>query len=188
MKRALLILVILLVAAGLAAPVAAGEQLPDFRVQGPFTSAQADYLGLGDPAASFRFSDVKTEFILLNVFSLYCVPCRHDAPYLNEMYDKAEAMGLAGRIKFLGLAAGNSPRETEAWRTEFNVEFPLISDRDYALHKGLGNVGTPYLVLARVAGPGQLDVLLAREGALENKDAFWADVLALTTPDLAAMR
>lgn len=188
MRRALVIWAILFMAPLVAAPVAAGERLPDFRVEGDFTRAQADYLGLGDPAAPFRFSDVKTEYILLNVFSLYCGPCQRDAPHLNEMYDRIAAMGLAGRIKFLGLAAGNSPRETELWRERFDVEFPLISDRDYALHKGLGEVSTPYFILARVDGPGRLDVLFTREGAVENKDAFFADILALTTPGLAARR
>ena len=185
MKNALLIFAMLLMASLIAFPAVAGERLPDFRVEEGVTRAQAEYLGLGDPATPFNFSDVKAEFILLNVFSLYCGPCQHDAPYLNEMYDRIAEMGLAERIKFLGLAAGNSPRETELWRDRFNVEFPLISDRDFALHKGLGEVSTPYFVLARVAGPGRLDVLFEREGAFENKDAFFADILALTTPGLA---
>ena len=188
MGRTLLISLILLVTVGLAMPAGARELLPDFRVEGGVTRAQAEYLGLGDPAAPFRISDVKTEYILLNVFSLYCGPCQRDAPDLNEMYDKIASMGLAGRIKFLGLAAGNSDRETELWRTRFNVEFPLIPDRDYALHKGLGEVSTPYFILARVAGPGRLHVLFTREGAFEDKDAFFADILALTTPSLASRR
>ena len=185
MRRAFLTSAVLLVAALLSVPAWAGGQLPDFRVKGNLTRAQAEYLGLGDPAAPFNFSDVKTEFILLNVFSLYCGPCQRDAPHLNEMYDEIEAMGLAGRIKFLGLAAGNSPGETELWRSRFKVEFPLIPDRDYALHKGLGEVSTPYFVLARIAGPGRLDVLFAQEGAVEDKDAFFEDILALAAPGLA---
>lgn len=189
MKRVSILAALLLTAVmGLALPAGAGDLLPDFRAQADFSREQARYLGLDDTARLFRLSDVRTEFLLVNVFSLYCGPCRRDAPYLNEMYEKIADMGLAGRIKFLGLAAGNTPMETEAWRTRFNVPFPLISDGNYALHKELGEVGTPYFVLARVSGPGQLQVLLSQEGAFDDKDAFFDHILALTGTDLAARR
>lgn len=187
MKRVLRILAVLLVAGMLfAVPAKAGSGLPDFRMPVTFSAEHAEYLGLSDSVSLFRFSDVKAEFILINVFNLYCGPCQRDAPDLNEMYEKIAAMGLEGRIKFLGLAAGNSVLEAESWRTQFHVPFPLIPDQDYVMHKGLGDVSTPYFILARVVGPGRLEVLFSREGAFDDKDAFFADILAHTRANVAA--
>ncbi len=187
MKRVLRILAVLLVAGVVfAVPAKAGPGLPDFQMPVTFSAEHAEYLGLSDSVSLFRFSDVKTEFLLVNVFNLYCGPCQRDAPDLNEMYEKIAVLGLEGRIKFLGLAAGNSVRETEFWRAQFNVPFPLIADQDYVMHKGLGDVSTPYFFLVRVAGPGQLETLFSREGAFDNKDAFFAEILAHTRASVAA--
>jgi len=163
----------------------AGALFPDSTVQTELPEGHSEYLGLADEAKSFRFSDVKAEYILINVFSLYCSPCQRDASDFNEMYDKIAELGLDGRIKFIGLAAGNTVREMEFWRKRFNVQFPLIPDEDYTLHKTLGNVGTPFFVLARVDGPDNLNVLYAREGAFEDKDDFFATILARTGMDVA---
>ena len=94
-------------------------------------------------------------------------------------------MGQDGRIKFIGLAAGNTVREMEFWRKKFDVTFPLIPDEDYELHRLLGNVGTPFFVLARVNGPDKLDILFSREGAFEDEDAFFATILSHTSTDVA---
>ncbi|MDC0335287.1 TlpA family protein disulfide reductase [Pseudodesulfovibrio sp.] len=165
--------------------VMAGQFFPDSTVEIQLPGGHAEYLGLDDDAASFRFSDVKAEFILVNVFSLYCSPCQRDAADFNEMYDKIAEMGLDGHIKFIGLAAGNTVREMEYWRKKFNVQFPLIPDEDYVLHETLGNVGTPFFALARVDGPDKLTIIYAREGAFEDKDAFFATILAQTGMDVA---
>ena len=179
----------LLVAVLLVPAVAgAGQFFPDSTVENTLPESHVQYLGLEGEGASFRFSDVKAEYLLINVFSLYCSPCQRDAADFNEMYDKIAELGLAGRIKFIGLAAGNTVREMEYWRNRFNVPFPLIPDEDYALHKTLGEVGTPFFVLARVDGPGRLTVVYAREGAFDDKDEFFATILARSGMNVALNR
>lgn len=178
---AVLLVTCLLVPTG----VTAGTLFPDSRVEAVLSGEHVEYLGLADEISSFRFSDIQAEYLLVNVFSLYCPPCQRGAPDFNEMYEKIAAMGLNERIKFVGLAAGNTVREMEYWREKFNVPFPLIPDEDYVLHESLGNVGTPFFVLARVNGPDKLDVLFSREGTFADKDAFFATILFHAGEDVA---
>ncbi|MGL1863568.1 MAG: TlpA family protein disulfide reductase [Pseudodesulfovibrio sp.] len=163
----------------------AGPLFPDSTVETALSNGHTEYLGLNEGTASFRFSDVKAEYILINVFSIYCSPCQRDAGEFNEMYDKIADMGFDGRIKFIGLAAGNTVREMEYWRKKFNVQFPLIPDADYVLHQTLGNVGTPFFALARVDGPDKLSVVYSQEGAFEDKEEFFATILTHTGMDVA---
>lgn len=187
MERTLRIVVAVLLLATLLAPAAAtaGQSFPDSKMEVTLSDGHRAYLGLTDETSSFRFSDVKAEYLLINVYSLYCAPCQRDAPAFNEMYEKIASMGQDGRIKFIGLAAGNTVREMEFWRKKFDVQFPLISDEDYKLHRLLGNVGTPFFVLARVNGPDKLDILFSREGAFEDENAFFAEILSHTSTDVA---
>lgn len=171
---AILLLVCLLAPVGAAAEIL----FPDSRVEVALSGEHTEYLGLADGESSFRFSDIKADYLLFNVFSLYCPPCQRGAPDFNEMYEKIATMGLADRIKFVGLAAGNTVRETEHWRKKFNVSFPLIPDEDYVLHESLNNVGTPFFALVRVNGPDKLNILFSLEGAFTDKDAFFATILS----------
>lgn len=170
----------ILLALFLVAPAeAAGETpFPDSRMKAGLSADHAGYLGLPKGTTAFRYSDIKADWVLVYVFNLYCVPCQRGAADLNWVYDKVRATGLDGRIKFLGIAAGNTVRETEYWRQKYIVPFPLIPDGDYALHTALGNVGTPYFFLIRNNGRDALDVAYSLEGAFADKDAFLDVILS----------
>jgi len=187
MERIIRIMAVLLMAVLLApAAATAGQLFPDSRVETKLPAGHVAYLGLADEATSFRFSDIKAEYLLVNVFSLYCSPCQRTAPAYNEIFDKIAELGLDGQIKFIGLAAGNTVREMEFWRKQFDVQFPLIPDEDYVLHEAFGSVGTPYYVLVRVNGPDKFDVLFSREGAFDDKDDVFDTILSHISTDLAA--
>lgn len=178
MERILRITVSVLLIILLAFTVAtAGPLFPDYTVEATLSDGHTAYLGLADGTSSFRFSEVKAEYLLINVYSLYCSPCQRDAPAFNEMYEKIAELGMDGRIKFIGLAAGNTSRELEFWRNRYDIQFPLIADENYELYSLLGNVGTPFIILAKVTGAGQLDIVFSREGAFDDEDAFFTEIL-----------
>ena len=181
---------ILILTAVLALPLdARGSGLfPDLTVNTGLTPARAEYLGISTPAVSFRLSDIKARYLFVNVFSLYCAPCQKDAPRLNEMFHMAQRAGLGDEVKFLGIAAGNTQREVELWREKFAPPFPLVRDEDYAMHAAIGGVGTPFFALARIDGPDRLTLLLAREGAFDDPEVFFREMLDLMGHSVAADR
>lgn len=188
MVRTFNIIAVFFLLAALCVPAvsAAGQFFPDSVLDVDLPEGHAAYLGLAEDTASFRLSDVKTEYLLINVYSLYCSPCQRDAPAFNDMFEKVTSLGLDKRIKFIGLAAGNTVREMEFWRKRYAVQFPLIPDENYALHSLLGNVGTPFIVLARIDGPDKLEIVFSREGAFDDEEAFFATVLSHVSKDVVS--
>jgi thiol-disulfide isomerase/thioredoxin len=98
----------------------AGERMPDLAVNGTLSAEAAEYLGLPAGTVGFRLSEVRAEFLLVEIFSMYCPHCQHEAPRLNELFRRLPDSPLAGRLKVLGVGVGNS---------DFEVDFFARSSR-----------------------------------------------------------
>ena len=161
----------------LAVPARSGSVFPDLPLTGTISPEQTAYLS---PAGSeLKPSTVGADFLLVEVFSMYCPICQRDAPTVNEVYAKVAGSELARRIRFIGIGAGNTPFEVEFYRKKFEVPFPLFDDPRYAYHKALGEVGTPaFYLVDRAHG---LAVLLFHEGEIKDPDEFIARLKQLTT-------
>lgn len=111
---------------------------------------------------------------------MYCPYCQKDAPNMNRLFGMIENNpNLKGKIKILGIGAGNSPFEVNAFRKRYKVEFPLVPDADFTIHKILGEVRTPYFVVVRMDGPKKPEVVYSKLGAHEDIEAFLSEVVAL---------
>ncbi|WP_338669628.1 TlpA disulfide reductase family protein [Pseudodesulfovibrio methanolicus] len=179
MKRHLLTLAAFLLAVVAALPSAtatASDVFPDVALQGKISPEQRQYLGV--PDGDIRLSDINADFVFVEVFSMYCPICQHDAPGVNDMFARVLASAEADKIRFVGIAAGNTPFEVAFYRKKFGVQFPLFEDPDYTAHKAVGNVGTPayYLVDLR---DRRRAILVFHEGEIKDKDAFLKNVLGL---------
>lgn len=161
----------------LAQSALAGDTFPDFSIRTHLEESDRTYLGLTE-TERFRLSDIAAEYLLIEVFSMYCPLCQRDAPTVNVWFEEIAAEGNNGKIKLIGIGAGNTPFEVEFFRKKFNVPFPLIPDEDYFMHKALGNVGTPYFVLVKNSGPNNLEIMYAREGAVDNEATMLRDILS----------
>lgn len=155
-----------------------GETLPDLVVKAQPLPAEAAYLGLPAGAKSFRLSQIKAEFLLVEIYSMYCPRCQAEAPAVNRLFERLKAAPEGQKLKFLGIAAGNSDFEVNFFRKKYQTTLPLFQDADYALHKGFGAVGTPsYFVLKPAPGGRGFSVLFAQEGQFEDANAFYDKVL-----------
>lgn len=160
----------------LATGAPAADLFPDVALEGKISPEQRQYLGV--PEGDIRLSDIGADFVFVEVFSMYCPICQHDAPGVNEMFAEVQASDKADRVRFVGIAAGNTPFEVAFYRKKFDVRFPLFEDPDYTAHKAVGNVGTPAYYLIDMRDRGRT-ILSFHEGGIEDKDAFLKNTLEL---------
>ncbi|HQN68064.1 MAG TPA: hypothetical protein PLZ33_10020, partial [Smithellaceae bacterium] len=110
-----------------------------------------------------------------------CPYCQKDAPNMNRFFSLMEANPrIKGKIKILGIGAGNTSFEVNTFKKKYKVEFPLVPDADFTIHKIIGEVRTPYFIVVKLGGPKKREVVYSRLGAHEDVEAFLAEVVRLT--------
>lgn len=171
-KMTKLLAVLLLLAA---TPAMGADIFPDVSLTGTLTPAQREYLSV--PEGPLKISDIKADYLFIEIFSMYCPICQRDAPHVNEVYKKIVLTGHDDRVRFIGIGAGNTPFEVDFYRKKFKVEFPLFEDQDYTIHKAIGEVGTPTFYLVDLRN-GSREILYFKEGEAKHVDGLFKAIMA----------
>ena len=171
MKKLILTMTILALLA--AVPALAMDVFPDLELNGSLTPEQAAHLGV--ETAPLKVSDIKGDYLLVEVFSLYCPICQRDAPGVNDMRREIMAADPGGTIRFIGIGAGNTPFEINFYAKKYQADFPLFHDEDFVAHKALNNVGTPAFYLVDLKSG--LKLLFFHEGELGDYKVMLDSVL-----------
>lgn len=188
-SRALLLFAVLLVLAGgsahAVAPPAVGGQLPDFDLSIPADADGRAYLALpGDMLfgrSTFKVTQIKAPVVILQVFSMYCPHCQDDAPNVNALYRLIESNpATRGKIRIIGVGAGNNPYEVGIFKKRYQIPFPLFPDADFSIHKKLGEVRTPFFMVIRIQRDGAHKVVYSRLASFGDPDKFLDSVIKLT--------
>ena len=166
-----------------ASPPAVGGQLPDFKLPAPKSSTDKNYLGVSGIFFSgpFTVPQIKAKVVILQIFSMYCPYCQKDAPHVNSLYNKIENdPALKGKIKLLGIGAGNSDYEVGLFKNKYQIPFPLFSDWDFKIHKLMGEVRTPYFIGVKINPDGSHQVFYSRLGSIEKNENFLNEIISLS--------
>lgn len=154
-------------------PPQEGDTFPDLKFPSPKQKEHLAYLGIDTKAGpAFKLGQVKADMVIFEVFSMYCPYCQKEAPGVNGLYSRIAERGLEGRIKLIGLGAGNSAYEVDLFMKKYNIKFPLLSDSDLALHTALGKVRTPYFIAVTLTPDGKRRVIYSRVGTIGDPGQF----------------
>jgi len=158
-------------------PPKVGSVFPEIELLKPSNPAELKYLGLSG-SGFFKVQQVKSDVVIIEIFSMYCPYCQGEAPNVNRLYASIEGNpALKNKIKIIGIGINNSLFETDIFKKKYKVEFPLIPDGDFKLHKIMGQVRTPYFIVVKLSGGKSPEVIYSRLGALENNDLFLAQII-----------
>jgi thiol-disulfide isomerase/thioredoxin len=158
-------------------PPQTGSSLPEMNLLKPTAPADLKYLGLSG-SGTFTVDQVAAQVVIIQIFSMYCPYCQNDAPNVNRLFSLMENNpSLKGKIKIIGVGVGNSQFEVNTFKKKYSVEFPLIPDGDFKIHKIVGEVRTPYFIVVKLKSGAKTDVIYSRLGAQENIEAFLGQIV-----------
>lgn len=161
-------------------PPVKSAALPEINLTVPSKHSYRSYLGLPS-SGSFKIDEIKARVVIIEIFSMYCPHCQGNAPIVNELYRMIEdSPNLKGRVKLIGIGAGNSPYEVEIFRKTYDIPFPLFADGDFSIHTVLGEVRTPYFIGVKINDDGTNQVFYSKLGGVKKADQFLKMMLRLS--------
>ena len=88
--------------------IQAGDSFPETPLPVPEDRGYRHYLGTSE-GYHFTLKEVSANLIVVEILSVHCPSCQRQIKAYNELYDLIDAdPQTSGRIKIIGIAAGNT--------------------------------------------------------------------------------
>ena len=145
-----------------------GGRIPAISLPVPENLEEKIYLGLSGQGA-FKIQQVKAKVILIKIFNLYCPICQSTASAMVELYHQIENHpDFKGKIKLIGIGAGNSQSEIDVFKQKNNIRFPVFPDQDFSIHKALGEVRIPFFIAIKINRDRSHEIVHTHLGGLTD--------------------
>jgi len=103
-----------------------GAQAPDFSL----VDISGNTVSLGQ---------MKDKVVLVNFFTIWCQPCRHEMPDLNAIYKENKDKGLS----MVGIGLNADPNQLKVLVKQLNLDYPVLLGTEQ-VNKAYGDiVGVP---------------------------------------------
>lgn len=77
-----------------------------------------------DTAGTFRWQQLEGQYVVVNYFAEWCVPCLRELPELNEFHEQ-----YGDQVRLFGVSFDGLDNDALAQlRAEYSIEFPLIQN------------------------------------------------------------
>ncbi len=146
-----------------------GGNAPPGHVGGPMPEYSAVTLDGAD--VSLR-EDYAGQAVLLNIWTTWCPPCRHEIPELNDLHHEFVEQGLA--VIGVSVDAGNSEEQVREFLEDFDVEYSILHDPEGRINRVVQAYGLPTTLLVDRDGT----VRWRKVGAVTADDPQLRDALA----------
>jgi len=176
------------VAAAETKPMGFSVSFPNLSFEQVLSKEEQSYLEVPSNK-SFRFQEIRGKLVLVEFLSVYCVNCQRQVPILNRLYfgiDNDRA--LRGKVKIIGIAAGNNLREVERFKKENNVAYPILSDVRFDAHAAVGSPRTPFSIWVRKEEKGGGIVVSTHLGLMDSAEVALKETRAVLQYDLALIK
>jgi peroxiredoxin len=162
-----------------------GDTFPTFELKDGLSRKDYTYLELS-PGSLFsrgktNLNDIKAHLLFVEFLNKYCIACQKDAPEFARFFKEIErAPDLRGKVKIFGIAIGNSVKEVENFRKDYDIGFPVVSDSDTAIFRKIGSPGGSPLVYVLKKDDPRWVIVDGFKG-----EATYADLLMRVRVDMA---
>lgn len=137
-----------------AGPIDIGEAFPEKALPVPTNPQQRAYLGLGE-GPTFTLSQIFGNVVLVEMLNALCPHCRKQTAPYNQLFARIESSPeTRGKVKMLGVAIANSDAQINDFIDVYQVAFPIVSDRQFSLHRAVRGGPTPLSIYALRNQPG----------------------------------
>ena len=149
-------------------PFPAGSQLPRSTLPVPDSQQTLSYLDL-TATEPYTISQIGAKLVFIEILSALCPHCQANAPVVNRLYQVIQSdADLARDVKIIGICTENNKKQTDAFRKNFKVLFPLIPDEHYAIALTVKVTKTPTMALVTSSGK----VVWSHIGVIQDFDGL----------------
>jgi len=178
---------IFFLALGETKPVGFATPFPDLTFTQVLSKGEQVYLGI-PPKKTFSIKEIRGNLVLIEFISTYCVSCQRQTPIINELYSSIEKdPRLKGKVKMIGVAAGNSLPEAEIFKKHYEVPYPILSDPKFDVHTAVGSPRTPFTIWVRNDAQGR-GIVVSTHLGLMDLQSLVDETKAVLQYDLALLK
>ena len=175
-------------ASGEPKPMGFAAPFPDLRFQQVLSKEDQVYLGI-PRKTNFSFKEIRGSLIVVELITVYCATCEVQAPILNEAYSRIEKdPDLKGKVKIIGIAAGNNQKEVETFKNQQKIPYPLFTDSKFDHHSALGSPRAPFTIWAKRDSRGKWIVISTHLGAIDSVETALEETRAVFQYDLSLLK
>jgi len=169
-------------------PVSFAIPFPELTFGQSLSKEEQTYLGI-PRKTRFLFKEIGGSLILVEFLSTYCVSCQRQAPIFNELYTMIEKdPELKGKVKMIGIAAGNNLKEVEHFKKGHKVPYPILADPKFDAHMAVGSPRTPFTIWVRRDAQKKGFVVSTHLGLIDSEKNALEETKAVLQYDLALLK